>query len=140
MGNTILFFIMTCATAIVVTIFISLSLAQSPSAPDEVVSLTPLNLAADQITASSVQLSWQRPGGKLRNEVKEYKVFYRAGKIENSVMTMSSETLYSLTGLSPGTEYEVWVVPQTTSGKMGEESNRLTIITTPSEAPPAPEP
>ena len=97
---------MTCATALVVTIFISLSLAQSPSAPDEVisncveafykqltiiyqvVSLTPLNLAADQITASSVQLSWQRPGGKLRNEVKEYKVFYRAGKIENSVMTM----------------------------------------------------
>ena len=29
---------MTCATALVVTIFISLSLAQSPSAPDEVIS------------------------------------------------------------------------------------------------------
>merc|ERR1712222_99316 len=114
MGSHILFFIMTCPTALIVTIFLS---------------LTPSKLVFDQITASSVQLSWQRPGGKLSHEVKEYKVFYTAGQTQNFVMTMSSEPLYSLTGLSPATTYEVWVVPLTTDGKMGEESNRVTITT-----------
>merc|ERR1712051_382321 len=133
MGSHILFFIMTCPTALIVTIFLSLTLAQSPS--DGIVSLTPSKLVFDQITASSVQLSWQRPGGKLSHEIKEYKVFYMVGQTENFVMTMSSEPLYSLTGLSPATTYEVWVVPLTTDGKMGEESNRLTIPT--SAAPDA---
>merc|ERR1712051_810693 len=128
MGSHILFFIMTCPTALIVTIFISLTLAQSPS--DGIVSLTPSKLVADQITASSVQLSWQRPGGKLSHEIKEYKVVYMAGQTEKIVMTMSSEPLYTLTGLSPATTYEVWVVPLTTDGKMGEESNRLPITTT----------
>merc|ERR1712051_1082819 len=134
MGSHILFFIMTCPTALIVTIFLSLTLAQSPS--DGIVSLTPSKLVANQITASSVQLSWQRPGGKLSHEIKEYKVLYStAGQTEKFVMTMSSEPLYTLTGLSPATTYEVWVVPLTTDGKMGEESNRLPITT--SAAPDA---
>ena len=41
----------------------------------------------------------------------------------------SSEPLYSLTGLLSGTEYEVWVMPLTTGGRSGEESNRVTITT-----------
>merc|ERR1711971_327106 len=123
MGSHILFFIMTCPTALIVTIFLS---------------LTPSKLVAGHVTASSVQLSWQRPGGKLSHEVKEYKVLYTAaGQTENLVMTMSSEPLYSLTGLLPATAYEVWVVPLTTDGKMGEESNRLTITTSAAPAPDA---
>ena len=43
--------------------------------------------------------------------------------------------MYTLTGLSPGTKYEVWVVPLTTSGNMGEESNHETFTTSQSQAP-----
>ena len=49
----------------------------------QVVSLTPLNLAAAEVTASSVQLSWQRPESKLSHTIKDKAL----GNTQQLVMT-----------------------------------------------------
>merc|ERR1712147_581399 len=106
--------------------------AKDPPAPsnNEVIqALTALNFKPENITTSTVTLTWKSPVGKLSSEVKEYKVLYKAGTTENFVMTMSSDPMYTLTGLSPGTKYEVWVVPLTTKGLMGVESEHQTFTT-----------
>merc|ERR1712110_1311623 len=119
------------AAALIASICLSFSSAQDPAVPGaEVVSLTPLNLIATEVTASSVQLSWQTPESDMNHVIKEYQVLYRAqGNTQQIAMTRSSEPLYSLTGLLSGTEYEMWVVPLTTEGRSGEDSNRVTITT-----------
>ena len=50
--------------------------------------MTPLNLIAAEVTASSVQLSWQTPESDMNHVIKEYQVLYRAqGNTQQIAMT-----------------------------------------------------
>ena len=106
------------------------------------VALTPRDLSteADRITSTSIYLTWLPPRneGQGVSTIKEYRIQYRNGSTTHTAMTQSPDPKHNLTGLVPNTQYQIWVVPFTTQGEFGKESNTI-YITTASNKTPSPD-
>ena len=103
------------------------------------VALTPRDLSteADKITSTSIYLTWLPPQneGQGVSTIKEYRIQYRTGSTTHTAVTQSPDPKHNLTGLLPNTQYQIWVVPFTTQGEFGKESNRIYVTTNKTPSP-----
>ena len=97
---------------------------------------TPFNLTATNITASSISLGWAM--NTSYNQIRGYRVFYKHNSYEDIKTIEGPDPAYKLTGLSPYTMYEVWVMPIGVVGtEKGQASDKI-FKTTDTASPSAP--
>ena len=92
-----------------------------------------LSVVSGTITDYNVQVAWTNTG--IPQQIKEYFIFYKPVKEENQQIkngwsfTRSPQPLATLTPLQPATEYSVFVLGYTSSGKV-YGSNDVNFTTT----------
>lgn len=90
--------------------------------PDAEAPTAPANLTANTITGNSVDLSWDASTDNIG--VTEYEVYQDGGLI----VTVPSIT-YQVTGLTPLTSYDFYVVAKDAAGNSSAQSNTVNVIT-----------
>ncbi|MBL7739475.1 MAG: fibronectin type III domain-containing protein [Chitinophagaceae bacterium] len=99
--------------------------SQAPTAPS--------NLAASNITQSSLLLSWTASTDNVG--VAGYDIYRNGTKINSSLVT---GTTYNVTGLSASTAYQFYVQAKDAAGNTSASSNTINITTPDTQAPTAP--
>ena len=97
---------------------------------------TPFNLTASNITASSLSLGWAM--NTSYNKIRGYRVFYKHNSYEDIKTIEGPDPAYKLTGLSPYTMYEVWVMPIGVDGTEKGQASEKIFKTTDTASPSAP--
>ncbi|WP_335964298.1 fibronectin type III domain-containing protein [Galbibacter sp. PAP.153] len=92
----------------------------------------PANLQATNITASSMELSWE--ASTDNNEVTDYEVFQNG----TSIGKTNGEVVFTVDNLATGTEYEFYVVAEDLAGNLSEKSATITATTLSGEDTEAP--
>ena len=97
----------------------------------------PHNLTAFNVTATSMQLSWTM--NTSYNNIRGYRVFYKHDSYADIKTFNGQLPRFSLSGLVPYTQYNVWVRPISTShpNVIAEESETI-LQTTDTAEPSAP--
>ena len=97
----------------------------------------PHNLTASNVTATSMQLSWKM--NTSFNNIRGYRVFYKHDSYADIKTFNGQLPRFSLSGLVPYTQYNVWVRPISTShpNVIAEESETI-LQTTDTAEPSAP--
>ncbi|MCK8478976.1 fibronectin type III domain-containing protein [Psychroserpens algicola] len=90
--------------------------------PDTEAPAEPTNLTAANITANSVDLSWDASTDNIA--VTEYEI-YQDGVLIATIPTTS----YQVTGLSPLTNYDFYVIAKDAAGNSSPQSNTVSITT-----------
>ena len=100
---------------------------QPPSAPS--------GLAAPSKTSSAVSLSWTASTDNVA--VTSYLVFRQQGSGAPVTVGLSAGTTFQVTGLVPGTDYQLFVQAQDASGNVSASSSSLSVTTMPDTVPPS---
>lgn len=93
----------------------------------------PTNLAASNLTGTSVNLSWTASTDNVG--VTGYDVYRNGTKINTALVTATS---YNATGLTPATSYTFNVVARDAGGNTSTNSNTINVTTPDTQAPTAP--
>lgn len=107
----------------------------TPAVADTQSPTAPRNLTTSKVTLSAVTLNWE--AATDNDEVVDYQVFQNGDQIG---LTDGATTM-DVSGLSPSTEYEFYVIALDAAGNLSEASNTVSITTTSdqdTEAPSAP--
>ena len=88
----------------------------------------PVGFAFTNRTATSMTFSWTKPSGSFSG----YKLYYKTGNNSYAVKTLStSQTSYTLSGLSPATTYNVYLDTYVSSATNNSSSSEITKPTLP---------
>ncbi|NJM80329.1 MAG: hypothetical protein HC854_13260 [Flavobacterium sp.] len=90
--------------------------------------VAPDNLAINNLSNTSVQLTWGNPSGATSWQVVNQ--LQGLGIPSGAGTTTSNNTAYSVTGLTPGTSYEYWVRADCNDGTFSLWSGPFTYTTT----------
>lgn len=90
--------------------------------PDSEAPTAPTNLVANNITANSVDLSWDVATDNIG--VTEYEVYQDAG-----LVATIPTTSYQVTGLSPLTSYDFYIIAKDAAGNSSPQSNTVNVLT-----------
>ncbi|WP_353777305.1 GEVED domain-containing protein [Winogradskyella sp. 3972H.M.0a.05] len=92
------------------------------AAPDTEDPTAPANLVSSNITSTSVDLSWDASTDNVG--VTEYEVYQDGGLI-----TSVSTTTHTVTGLTPSTNYDFYIIAKDAAGNSSPQSNTENITT-----------
>lgn len=109
---------------------VSATVSATTLSPDTTPPTSPGNLKASNITKSSVTLSWTASTDNVG--VVGYRVYQVTTSRKSSYSTLiasTTNTSYTVTGLSPGTGYSYYVVAYDAAGNQSTPSNTLNIKT-----------
>lgn len=102
------------------------------SKPDRTAPTAPTNLRAVTITDTSITLTWNPSTDNVA--VKAYDIYRN-----NTYLASTSSTTYSVTGLTPASNYQFYIKAKDAKGNISPASNTLSI-TTLQTTQPAPQP
>lgn len=105
----------------------------TPAPPDTEDPTAPANLAASNVTQSSLTLDWDASTDNVG--VTGYDVYRNGVKINPSPITA---TTYNVTGLSASTSYSFFVQARDAAGNLSANSNTVNVTTPDTQAPTAP--
>ena len=94
---------------------------------------TPANLAVSDITATSVQVQWTRDNTCPFYQLRYWKQYDNDGVYET--VENITKPPYTLTGLRPGTTYQVWIVGECDDNVQSTPSGKVAFSTQTSSDP-----
>ncbi|MBF01910.1 MAG: hypothetical protein CMP76_01300 [Flavobacterium sp.] len=115
------YFIVVSSSAVTTSINYNLVIQRESCAP-------PTNLGINNLSNTSVDLSWDNPSGATSWEVVNQPV--GGGIPSGSGTQTNNNTAYTVTGLTPGTNYEYWVRADCNDGTFSTWAGPYTYMTT----------
>jgi chitodextrinase len=103
---------------------ISITVANTPTAPDTTSPTDPSNLVATAASTSQVNLAWSGSTDAGGSGLHGYQI-YR----DSALVATTTNTSYSDTTLSPSTTYAYYVVAYDNAGNQSMPSNQVTVTT-----------
>ena len=99
--------------------------------PDNEAPTVPANLVGNNITATTVDLSWDASTDNVA--VTDYEVYQ-----DGALITTVNATTYQVTGLTNGTSYAFYIIAKDAVGNSSTQSDTVNIDTLDNESPTAP--